>query len=82
MSYRFPIRLNFSETPFVYGIYTESRGFCFKEQIWSYQTTQQLLPDWMNKWRIKINQSKTAHITFTPCNQTCPTVQMGNADLP
>jgi hypothetical protein len=25
---RFPIRLNFSETSFTYGIYTEPRGFC------------------------------------------------------
>jgi hypothetical protein len=34
------------------------------------------------KWRIKINQSKSMHISFTLCNQTFPTVQMGNVDLP
>jgi hypothetical protein len=34
------------------------------------------------KWRIKINQSKSTHITFTVRNQTCPTVQMGCVDLP
>jgi hypothetical protein len=34
------------------------------------------------KWRIKINQSKFKHILFTLCNQTCPTVLMGNVVLP
>jgi hypothetical protein len=37
---------------------------------------------WAKKWTIKINQSKSTHITFTLRNQTCPTVQMGNVDLP
>jgi hypothetical protein len=32
--------------------------------------------------KIKINQSKSMHITFTLRNQTCPTVQMGSVDLP
>jgi hypothetical protein len=34
------------------------------------------------KWGIKINQSKSTHITLTLRNQTCPTVQMGNTELP
>jgi hypothetical protein len=38
--------------------------------------------DLAKKWRIKINQCKSTHITFTLRNQTCPTVQMGSADLP
>jgi hypothetical protein len=38
--------------------------------------------DWAKKWRIKINRSKSTHITFTLRNQTFPTVQMGNVDLP
>jgi hypothetical protein len=28
LMHRFPIRLNFSETPFTYGIYSDPRGFC------------------------------------------------------
>jgi hypothetical protein len=36
----------------------------------------------VKKWRIKINKSKSTHITFTLCNETCPTVQMGSVDLP
>jgi hypothetical protein len=40
------------------------------------------MDDWTKKWRIKINQSKSTHITFTLRNQTCPTVQMGNINLP
>jgi hypothetical protein len=38
--------------------------------------------DWVKKWRIKLNQSKVTHITFTLRDQTCPTVQKGNVDLP
>jgi hypothetical protein len=37
---------------------------------------------WAKKWRIKIAQRKSKHITFTRHNQTCPTVQMGSVDLP
>jgi hypothetical protein len=40
------------------------------------------IDDWGKKWRIKINQSKSMHITFTLRNQTCPTVQKGSVDLP
>jgi hypothetical protein len=40
------------------------------------------IDDWVKKWRIKIKESKSMHITFTLCNQTCQTVQMGNVDLP
>jgi hypothetical protein len=38
--------------------------------------------DLANKLRFKINNSNSRHITFTLRNQTCPTVQMGNVDLP
>jgi hypothetical protein len=40
------------------------------------------IDDWAKKWRIKINKSKSTHIIFTLRNQTCPTVQMDNVDLP
>jgi hypothetical protein len=40
------------------------------------------IDEWAKKWRIKISQSKSTHITFTLRNQTCPTVQMDSVDLP
>jgi hypothetical protein len=46
------------------------------------QATISKTDEWAEKWRIKINQSKSTHITFPLCNQTCPTVQMGSVDLP
>jgi hypothetical protein len=46
------------------------------------QATNNTIKDWAKKWRIKINQSKPTHITFTRRNQTCPRMQMGNVDLP
>jgi aspartate carbamoyltransferase regulatory subunit len=46
------------------------------------QATINKIDDWAKKWRIKINQSKSMHITITLRNQTCLTVQMGNVDLP
>jgi hypothetical protein len=45
------------------------------------QATVNKIDDWTKKWRIKINQSKFTHITFTLRNQTCPTGQMGCVDL-
>jgi hypothetical protein len=46
------------------------------------QATINKIDDWAKKLRIKINQSKSTHITFTLHNQTCPTVHMGNVVLP
>jgi aspartate carbamoyltransferase regulatory subunit len=45
------------------------------------QVTVNKIDDWAKKWRMKTNQSKSTHITFTLCNQTCLTMQMGNAAL-
>jgi aspartate carbamoyltransferase regulatory subunit len=50
--------------------------------VYRVQATVNKIDDWAKKWRIKINQSKSTHITFTLRNQTCPTVQMGSVDLP
>jgi hypothetical protein len=46
------------------------------------QATINKMDDWAMKWRMKINQSKSTHITFTLRYQTCPTVRMGSVDLP
>jgi hypothetical protein len=46
------------------------------------QATIKKISNWAKKWRIKINQSKSTHITSTLRNQTCPTMQMDNVHLP
>jgi hypothetical protein len=38
--------------------------------------------EWAKKLRIKANQNKSTHISFTMRNQTCPIVQMGDVALP
>jgi hypothetical protein len=45
------------------------------------QATINKIKDCVKKWRIKINQSKSMHITFTLHNKTCLTVQTDNFDL-
>jgi hypothetical protein len=45
------------------------------------QATINKIDGWAKKWRIKINQSKSTHVTPTLRNQTCPTVEIGNIDL-
>jgi hypothetical protein len=50
--------------------------------IMKLQATINKIDDWEKKWRIKINQRKSTHITFTLRNPTCPTVQTDNVDLP
>jgi hypothetical protein len=45
------------------------------------QATINEIHDWAKKCRIKINLSKSTHITFILHNQTCATVQMGSVDL-
>jgi hypothetical protein len=46
------------------------------------QTTINKIDDWAKKWRIKISQSISTHITFTLRGETCPAVQMGSVALP
>ena len=36
---------------------------------------------WLNKWRIKVNESKSVHITFTLRKLTCPPVKLNNINL-
>lgn len=37
---------------------------------------------WLTKWRIKVNERKSAHITFTLRKLTCPPVRLNNVILP
>ncbi len=37
---------------------------------------------WLNKWRIKVNESKSVHVTFTLNKRTCPMVTLNNKPIP
>lgn len=41
-----------------------------------------LLQKWFVKWKIKVNNSKSAHITFTLKKSTCPRVCFNQAPIP
>ena len=41
-----------------------------------------ILQLWLKKWRIKINDTKSVHITFTTKKLTCPPVQINNTQIP
>ncbi|KAI5726243.1 hypothetical protein M8J77_025720 [Diaphorina citri] len=40
------------------------------------------LQDWLRTWRIRVNESKSVHVTFTTRTTTCPPVAMNNQLLP
>lgn len=40
------------------------------------------LKTWLNKWRIKVNESKSVHVTFTLKKTTCPPVALNNQIIP
>ena len=37
---------------------------------------------WLRKWRIKVNENKCQHVTFTLRKETCPTVRLNGKQLP
>lgn len=46
------------------------------------QENLDLLQLWLNKWRIKVNVTKSVHITFALKHETCPHVTLNNIHLP
>ena len=38
--------------------------------------------DWYKKWRIKINEDKSTHVTFTLRKETCPSVYLNGKVIP
>lgn len=40
------------------------------------------IQSWLNKWRIKVNESKSVHVTFTNRRNTCPPVRLNNIQIP
>ena len=41
-----------------------------------------ILHAWFDKWKIKINQEKSSHVTFTTTRSTRPQVTMNNIPIP
>lgn len=40
------------------------------------------ISDWLKKWRIKVNESKSVHVTFTLGRKKCPSVTLNNIQVP
>jgi hypothetical protein len=40
------------------------------------------IQNWFKKWRMKANESKLIHVTFTTRRETCPPAHINNAQLP
>lgn len=40
------------------------------------------IQSWLHKWRIKVNEQKSAHITFTLNRETCPPVNLNSRPIP
>ncbi|KMQ86419.1 reverse transcriptase [Lasius niger] len=40
------------------------------------------IQSWLRKWRIRVNESKFVHITFTTRRETCPPVTLNNQLIP
>lgn len=42
----------------------------------------QLVDNWLSKWRIKVNETKSVHVTFTLNRGTCPPIQLNGTTVP
>ena len=40
------------------------------------------MEEWFRKWRFKVNENKSTHITFTLRRQNCPPVTNNNSKIP
>jgi hypothetical protein len=46
------------------------------------QTTLLAIQSWLRDWRIKANETKSVHVTFTTRRDTCPTVHINDVQIP
>ena len=46
------------------------------------QTNLNKVQQWLQTWRIKANETKSIHVTFTLRRETCPPVMINNCQLP
>jgi hypothetical protein len=47
-----------------------------------YKNKTNILQEWLRLWKIKVNNTKLAQITFTTKRRTCPQVTINNAPIP
>jgi hypothetical protein len=48
----------------------------------SLQTHLNHLEAWLNKWRVTVNETKSAHVTFTTRRTNCPAISINGTQLP
>lgn len=41
-----------------------------------------LVENWLKKWKVRVNEQKSSHITFTMRRDNCPPVTLNNAQIP
>ena len=46
------------------------------------QNSLNTISSWLKKWRIKANEAKSVHVTFTLRKQQCPAVTLNNTEIP
>lgn len=46
------------------------------------QNSLNKIQSWLHKWRIKVNEDKSTHVTFTTRKETCPPVLLNNQPIP
>lgn len=59
-----------------------SSNACAKTASKQLQTHLNLVQDWLHTWKIKVNELKSKHITFTLRNNTCEEVRINNIPVP
>jgi uncharacterized UPF0160 family protein len=40
------------------------------------------MQNWLIKWKVKVNESKSTHVTFITCREMCPSVHIIKVQLP
>lgn len=46
------------------------------------QTNLNCIQKWLKTWRIRVNETKSTHVTFTLGRETCPPVKINNCIIP
>jgi hypothetical protein len=46
------------------------------------QNSLRAIQEWFTKWRLKVDTTKSTHVTFTNRRETCQKVNINNEELP
>jgi hypothetical protein len=46
------------------------------------QTALLAIQQWLKRWRMKVNETKSTHVDFTTLRATCPPVKINDVQLP